>query len=129
MIIVARQLSGSAQLKKYFVIVMLIAGMLAVISIVYAAPSQLQAPSTTTSSSQQSSFYTNTTTLGDATVTEILVNTNVQFPLQNSATQLQKFDLFAHTELLFVIFMIGVLLPCLAVYLSRGSSIDNIRNH
>ena len=115
-------------MKKYFVIVMLIAGMLAVISIVYAAPSQLQVPSTTTFSSQQSSFYTDTTTLGDATVTEILVNTNVQFPLQNSAAQLQKFDLFAHTELLFVIFMIGILLPCLAVYLIRGSRLDNIRN-
>jgi hypothetical protein len=115
-------------LKKYPVIVILIAGMLAVISVVYAAPNQAQTLTTTTSSSQESSFYTATTTLGDVTVTEILVNTNVQLPLQNAATQVRKIDLFAHSELLFVIFMIGALLPCLAVYLIRGSRLDDMRN-
>jgi uncharacterized membrane protein len=116
-------------LKKYPKIVLLIAGMLAVISVVYAAPNQAQTLTTTTSSSQESSFYTATTTLGDTTITEILVNTNVQFPIQNAASQVRKIDFFAHTELLFVIFMIGALLPCVIVYLSRGSRVDDLRNH
>jgi hypothetical protein len=88
---------------------MFVAGMLAIISIAYAAPSQLQLVATTTTShSQQSSFYTITTNLGAATVTEIIVNTEIQFPITGSTSESQTSNLFELAPLAFLLFMSAI---------------------
>jgi hypothetical protein len=62
---------------------MLVAGTLAIVSLASGTLSQLQPVTTPVLPSlpSQSSFYTTTTNLGVATVTEILVNTDIQFPI------------------------------------------------
>lgn len=96
---------------------MLIAGTLAIISLVSAASNQLQPVTTTTFHSQQSSFYATTTTVGVATVTEILVNTDIQFPIANSASDSQGSNFLVLAQLAFLLFMIAI---AVGIRSSRG---------
>jgi len=77
--------TANTELKKYLIVIIFFAVGLAVVSIGSGAWSrQPQQPSNITtfpSHSQQSSFYTATTNNGIATITEILVNTDIQFPI------------------------------------------------
>jgi len=62
---------------------LLIAGIIAVATAttVVFSTQQFLNTATTSGSPQQSAFITSTTSLGDATITEILVNTTAQFPI------------------------------------------------
>ena len=76
---------------------MLIAGILAIVSITpMVFPSQPQVVTTTTES-QQSFFYTTITTVGGITMTEVLVNTVVQIanPSRSSTLDLAGLGQFA----------------------------------
>ena len=89
---------------------MLIAGSLGVLSLASAAWSQLQPVTSTTFHSQQSSFYTTTTNFGVANATEILVNTDIQFPIRDYAAQSQPSNLLALIPLAFLLFMTTIAL-------------------
>ena len=59
----------------------LISGIVAIASLIYFAPPyQTLSVAISTSRQQQSEFYTSTANQGDITITEILVDTSVQFP-------------------------------------------------
>ena len=85
-------------MKKYLIAIILITGTLAIISFASAVPNQLQPVTTSTSlHSQESSFFTTTASVGDANVTEFLVDTDVQFPIggANSEWQTSNFLILA----------------------------------
>ena len=94
-------------MRKSLIAVIIIAGTLAIISLAVAVPGQLRPVTTTTSlDSQQSSFYTTTASIGDANVTEFMVERNVQFPVgaANPGWQTANFLIIAAlvTFLLFI---------------------------
>ena len=73
---------------------LLIAGILAVAtgaSVVFSNQMVLTATATS-STQQQSAFITSTTSLGDVTITEILVNTIVQFPTAGRSSPWPPYD-------------------------------------
>lgn len=87
---------------------MLIAGILAIVSItpiVFPSQSQL---TTTTTESQQSFFYTTITTVGDVTMAEVLVNTAVQIRLANAASQPSTLDYAPLAQFAFLLFAVAI---------------------
>lgn len=92
------------KLKRHLVTAgMIIAGILAMISIVpMVFPSQSQ-PVTATTESQQSYYYTTVTTMYGATLTEVLVNTAVQIRVSNSSSQSSTLDFAPIGQLMFLL--------------------------
>jgi hypothetical protein len=87
---------------------MIVAGILAVISIVpMAFPSQPQ-PVTATTESQQSYFYTTVTTMNGATLTEVLVNTAFQIPISNSSLHSATLDFAPIGQFMFLLGSIAI---------------------
>jgi hypothetical protein len=87
---------------------MLIAGILAIVSItpmVFLSQSQL---TTTTTESQQSLFYTTITTVGDATMREVLVNTIVQMRPTSAASQPSTLDYIPLAQFAFLLFAVAI---------------------
>jgi hypothetical protein len=71
---------------------MLIAGILAIVSItpvVFSSQSQVTG---TRTESKESLFYTTITTVGDVTMAEVLVNTTIQIRPVNAASQSSTLD-------------------------------------
>ena len=89
---------------------MLIAGILAISSLLSVVlPNQSLLVATAPSSSEQSAFYTATTDLGDATITEILVNTAVQFPPAGLPSESSPLNVVTLAQLAFLLFIALVL--------------------
>jgi hypothetical protein len=87
---------------------MIIAGILAMVSIVpMVFPSQPQI-ATTSTESEQSYFYTTVTTMGDVTLTEVLVNTAVQIRLTNSSAQSSTLNFAPIGQLFFLLGAIAI---------------------
>jgi hypothetical protein len=110
------------QLNRYLVTaVMIIAGVLATVSIIpMVFPSQPQITATPTES-QQSFFYTTVTTMGDVTLTEVLVNTTMQIRDMNSSPQSSTVD-FAPIGQLF--FLVGAVAIVIGFWSSRKTLYD-----
>ena len=86
---------------------MIIAGILAMVSIVpMVFPSQPQI-ATTSTESEQSNFYTTVTTVGDVTLTEVLVNT-AQIRLTNSSAQSSTLNFAPFGQLIFLLGAIAI---------------------
>jgi hypothetical protein len=86
---------------------MIIAGILAMVSIVpMVFPSQPQI-ATTSTESEQSYFYTTVTTVGDFTLTEVLVNT-AQIRLTNSSAQSSTLNFAPFGQLFFLLGAIAI---------------------
>jgi hypothetical protein len=87
---------------------MIIAGILAIVSIVpIAFPSQPQV-ATTWTQSEQSYFYTTVTTVGDVTLTEVLVNTTVQIRAMNPSAQLSTLNFGPIGQFIFLLGAIAI---------------------
>ena len=99
------------QLNRHFVTAgMIIAGILAMVSIVpMVFPSQSQ-PVTATTESQQSYFYTTVTTVDGVTLTEVLVNTAVQIRPTNSSQQSSTLDFASIGQFMFLLGAIAVVI-------------------
>jgi len=97
-------------MKTYLVATMLVAVTLAIISIAYAVPSQLRSVTTTPLHSQQSSFYTTTASLGDANVTEFLVDTSIQFPISGANSEWQTSNFLVLAAATFLLFMTAIVI-------------------
>jgi hypothetical protein len=98
-------------MKKHLVAIILLAGTLAIISVAYAVTGQLQpATNATPLHSQQSSFYTTTASLGDANVTEFLVDTSIQFPIGPSSSQGQNSNFIVLAAVAFLLFMTAIVI-------------------
>ena len=86
---------------------MLLAGILAIVTItpmVFPSQSQLV---TTTTESQQSFLYTTVTTIGDVTLTEVLPNT-AQIRAGNASSQSSTSDFFGPLGLAFLLFIVAI---------------------
>jgi hypothetical protein len=89
---------------------MIIAGILAIVSIVpMVFPSQSQ-PVTATTESQQAYFYTTVTTVDGVTLTEVLVNTAVQIRLANPSSQSSTLDFAAIGQFMFLLGAIAIVI-------------------
>jgi len=101
--------SGTVRLKRYLVVVgMLIAIVLAIVTITpMVFPSQSQLVATTTES-QQSFFYTTVTTIGDVTITEVLPNTAAQVRPANPSSQSSSSDFAPLGQLAFLLFSVVI---------------------
>lgn len=97
------------KLKRHLVTAgVIIAGILAMISIVpMVFPSQPQ-PVTATTESQQSYFYTTVTTLDGVTLTEVVVNTAVQIRLANSSSQSSTLNFAPIGQFMFLLGSIAI---------------------
>jgi hypothetical protein len=89
---------------------MIIAGILAMVSIVpMVFPSQPQ-PVTATTESQQSYFYTTVTTMNGVTLTELLVNTAVQIQPTNSSQQSSTLGFASIGQFMFLLGAIAIVI-------------------
>jgi hypothetical protein len=89
---------------------MIIAGILAMISIVpMVFPSQPQVASASTES-QQSCFITTVTTVSGVTLTEVLVNTIMQIRATDSSSQSSAWDFAPIGQLMFLLGAIAIVI-------------------
>jgi hypothetical protein len=87
---------------------MLIAGILAIVSItpmVFPSQSRL---TTTTTESKESLFYTTITTVGGVTMAEVLENTTLQIRPANAASQSSTLDYAPLAQFAFLLFAVAI---------------------
>jgi len=100
---------------------MIIAGVLAMVSIIpMVFPSQPQI-TTTSTVSQQSCFYTTVTTVGGFTLTEVLVNTTLQIRDTNSSPQASTLGFAPIGQF---IFLLGAIAIVVGFWSSRKTLYD-----
>jgi hypothetical protein len=88
---------------------MLIAGILAIISITPVVFSSQSQVASTTTDSKESLFYTTVTTVGDLTMAEVLVNTTIQIRPANAASQSSRLDYGPLAMFAFLLLVVAIL--------------------
>jgi hypothetical protein len=88
---------------------MLIAGILAIVSITPVVFSSQSQVTSTTTESKESLFYTTVTTVGDSTVAEVLVNTTLQIRPASATSHSSALDYGPLAMLAFLLLSVVIL--------------------
>jgi hypothetical protein len=88
---------------------MLIAGILAIVSIAPVVFSSQSQVASATTDSKESLFYTTVTTVGDVTMAEVLVNTTIQIRPANAASQPPRLDYGPLAMFAFLLLVVAIL--------------------